>query len=123
MPTICHFEIPAQDLERASAFYRKIFSWEISPAPGMPNYWFVSTQSSHGKEGIGGAIMPMQQDGERIMMYFDVASVADTIAEVEQGGGKILVPKTSVPSYGYFAVCQDTEGNTFGLWQSDRTAI
>ncbi|HWP31741.1 MAG TPA: VOC family protein [Fimbriimonadales bacterium] len=122
MPTICHFEIPAQDMERASAFYRNIFSWDISPAPGMPNYWFVNTKSSDGNEGIGGAIMPKQQGGE-IMMYFDVASVSDTTARVEQEGGEVLVPKTAVPSYGYFAVCQDTEGNTFGLWQPDPSAM
>jgi predicted enzyme related to lactoylglutathione lyase len=27
-----------------------------------------------------------------------------------------------VPQMGYFAVCQDTEGNSFGIWQSDANA-
>jgi predicted enzyme related to lactoylglutathione lyase len=30
--------------------------------------------------------------------------------------------KTAVPQMGYFAVCQDTEGNAFGIWQSDPNA-
>jgi len=27
-----------------------------------------------------------------------------------------------VPGMGWFAVCQDTEGNMFGLWQADPAA-
>jgi predicted enzyme related to lactoylglutathione lyase len=30
--------------------------------------------------------------------------------------------KTAVPQMGYFAVCQDPEGNPFGLWESDPAA-
>ncbi len=32
------------------------------------------------------------------------------------------MPKTAVPQMGYFAICQDTENNVFGLWQMDRNA-
>jgi len=37
-------------------------------------------------------------------------------------GGKILVPKMAVPKTGYFALCMDTEGNVFGLWENDPQA-
>jgi len=30
--------------------------------------------------------------------------------------------KTAVPQMGYFAVCQDPEGNPFGLWETDPAA-
>jgi predicted enzyme related to lactoylglutathione lyase len=32
------------------------------------------------------------------------------------------MPKTAVPQMGYFAICEDTEGNTFGIWESDENA-
>lgn len=29
------------------------------------------------------------------------------------------MPKTPVPGIGWFATCQDTEGNVFGIMESD----
>jgi predicted enzyme related to lactoylglutathione lyase len=43
-------------------------------------------------------------------------------AKVQKLGGKICMPKTAVPRMGYFAICQDTENNSFGLWEKDDTA-
>jgi hypothetical protein len=31
---------------------------------------------------------------------------------------KVKVPKTEVSNYGWFAICTDTENNTFGLWEA-----
>lgn len=33
-----------------------------------------------------------------------------------------MVPKRSVPGMGYFAVCLDTENNSFGIWETYDTA-
>ena len=30
-----HFEIPADDFERATNFYMKVFGWELNPVPGV----------------------------------------------------------------------------------------
>ena len=54
--------------------------------------------------------------------YVSVDSVADFPKKIEKLGGKICMAKTAVPQMGYFAVCQDTEGNAFGLWESDANA-
>jgi len=32
------------------------------------------------------------------------------------------VPKRAIPGIGYLAYCVDTEGNTFGILQSDQNA-
>ena len=42
--------------------------------------------------------------------------------KVEKLGGKVLVSKMAVPKMGYFALCMDTEGNVFGLWEDDPQA-
>jgi predicted enzyme related to lactoylglutathione lyase len=59
---------------------------------------------------------------QKIVDYFDVFSVLESSAKVEKLGGKILVPKTPIPKMGYFAVCIDTEGNVFGLYENDPKA-
>jgi len=43
MPRVIHFEIPASDPERASAFYKKTFDWKIEKWPGPTEYWLVTT--------------------------------------------------------------------------------
>ena len=32
------------------------------------------------------------------------------------------MPKTAVPQMGYFTVCQDTENNTFAIWEKSESA-
>jgi len=67
--------------------------------------------------------MKRQYPDHKITDYFGVPSVSDFSAKVEKLGGKILMPKMAVPKMGYFAVCMDTEGNVFGLWEEDPQAI
>ena len=117
---IVHFEIPADDVERGKAFYAQLFGWQFSGPPGFPEYWTV--EMAEGEAGPGLAMMARQAPGQVPTSYFDVESVADYLVRVEQLGGKVLMPKTPVPGMGWFAVCQDTEGNMFGLWQADPAA-
>jgi predicted enzyme related to lactoylglutathione lyase len=54
--------------------------------------------------------------------YISVESVDKYSAKIQKLGGKICVPKTAVPNMGYFAVCQDTENNSFGIWEPNGAA-
>ena len=56
------------------------------------------------------------------MDHFGVPSVDEYSAKVEKLGGKIVVPKSAVPGWGYFAICMDTENNVFGIFEADYTA-
>jgi len=38
------------------------------------------------------------------------------------GGGTVALAKHAVPTVGWLAYCKDTDGNLFGLMQSDPTA-
>jgi predicted enzyme related to lactoylglutathione lyase len=51
-----------------------------------------------------------------------VESVDKAVSAVSSAGGKLIMPKTAIPTVGYFAYCQDTEGNLFGVMQSDPNA-
>ncbi len=122
MPTIVHFEIPADDLQRAKGFYADLFGWKIERVPGPTEYWLVSTTDDQGNKGVGGGMMPRQNPQQPITNYIDVPSVEEYSAKVEQLGGNVVVPKTAVPGFGYFAVCLDTEKNAFAIWEADEKA-
>jgi hypothetical protein len=51
-----------------------------------------------------------------------VESVDAAIKTATGAGGKLVMPKTPIPGVGYFAYCEDTEGNLFGVMQSDKNA-
>jgi predicted enzyme related to lactoylglutathione lyase len=117
MPSVVHFEIPVDDVERAMKFYKELFGWKMeSFAPGM-EYWMIDT-----KDGIGGGMMKRQRPDQKIMDHFGVSSVQESSAKVEKLGGKVLMPKTAIPKVGYFAICMDTEENVFGLFEDDTKA-
>jgi hypothetical protein len=57
-----------------------------------------------------------------ITNYVTVPSVTEFMKKVEKLGGSICKAKTVVPGMGYFAICQDTENNTFAIWEIDQAA-
>jgi len=119
MPTICHFEIAADDIQRAKNFYSEMFGWEIEDYQDM-EYWLIRTTKDN--SGIGGGIYKRTEPQQSILNYIDVPSVEEFSAKVEKLGGKIVMPKAPVPEMGWFVICLDTENNPFGLWESDKEA-
>ena len=63
--------------------------------------------------------MERQHPYHGITNYVAVPSVDQAAAKVEKLGGHICMEKTAVPQMGYFVVCNDTENNTFALWEPD----
>ncbi len=116
MPSIVHFEIPAEDLQRARNFYSKLFGWKIESMLGT-DYMMIDTYGAP-----GGGMMKRMHPDHQITDYIGVPSVDEYSAKVEKLGGKIMVPKKAVPGMGYFVICMDTENNTFGIWEWDPTA-
>jgi len=130
MPTIVHFEIPSDDIERSRNFYNELFGWKIEKWTGsMPataegmEYWIISTVDDKGNKALGGGMMKRQLPQQQgITNYFDVKSVQEYSARVEKMGGKVISTKQSLPGVGYIAICTDTENNTFGIFEADQTA-
>jgi len=116
MPSIVHFEIPAEDLQRAKNFYSKLFGWKIESMQGM-DYMMIDAYGAP-----GGGMMKRMHPDQQITDYIGVPSVDEYSAKVEKLGGKITVPKKAVPGMGYFVICMDTENNAFGIWEMDLTA-
>ena len=132
MPTIVHFEIPADDVERSRKFYTDLFGWKIEKWSGAigsnsssnMEYWTITTTDEKGNQAlIGGGMTKRQKPHEQITNFIDVKSVDESSSKIEKLGGKVVVSKMAVPGMGYFAVCHDTENNSFGIWESDESAM
>jgi uncharacterized protein len=125
MPTIVHFEIPADDVERSRKFYSDLFGWKIEKWPGMDSgmeYWIINTTDNEGSKAVGGGMMKRQNPQQGITNFIDVTSVDEYSAKVQSLGGKVVVPKQAVPTMGFFAICLDTENNTLGIWETNQNA-
>jgi hypothetical protein len=110
---IIHFEVPADDVERAKRFYEELFGWKIEPAQGGYNLVTV------GEPGPNGGMMKRMAPGQGITVYINVESVDDYLKKVQSLGGSTIMPKTPVPTMGYFAFFQDTEGNAMAIWEDN----
>jgi hypothetical protein len=120
MPKVIHFEIPSADPARLADFYRGLFGWEITNWGGPVEYWLVNA-GPEGEQGINGAIARRDvREGTRNTI--SVASADETLKRVTLTGGKALGPKMPVPGVGYHALCQDPEGNIFGIMELDPAA-
>jgi hypothetical protein len=121
---VIHFEIQADDIERAKKFYEKTFGWKIEQMmaaddKGGMDYWGLTT-GPDGKPGINGGMYKRPMD-KKIMTYDCTIGVADidkAIDLVKKNGGTITQEKMEIPDVGLFAGGLDTEGNKFGLMES-----
>lgn len=124
MNRVVHFEINADDVERASKFYRAVFGWKIEPW-GPPGYGYRHVETGHNSEpGIDGGIWkgqgPTPAPGSRLNAFncsVEVENIDETISKIKDAGGSIVKDKAQIPGVGSLAMCSDTEGNTFGLMQ------
>src|SRR3989440_12625960 len=112
MSRVIHFEIPASDPERASAFYQKVFGWKIEKWPGPMEYWLVTT-GAEGTPGINGGLMK-NTNVKTTTNTVGVGLVDAAIEAAKRVGGKLGMPKTPVPRVGYFGDCEDNGGNLVG---------
>jgi hypothetical protein len=124
MDSVVHFEIPAKDMKRASAFYEKAFGWKLNQFPGV-QYWMVGTTESD-KDGMptkpgainGGMGKKGEMAPDAVTVTIAVADIDATLAQVAKLGGKAHGKKNPVGDMGWAAYFKDTEGNVIGLWQN-----
>ncbi|HUQ21942.1 MAG TPA: VOC family protein [Gaiellaceae bacterium] len=112
-----HVEIPAGDTAKARDFWGSLFGWQFQAYEGAPSEYLMTRFS----DNQGGAIYEADGDKRGPRVYFDVDDIKAGAARVNELGGQAAAPMP-VPSMGWFATCTDSEGNDFGLWQTDPNA-
>ena len=108
---LCHFELMTDDPQKCKAFYGAVFDWKFDD-DSMPGYTLVSA----GAEPSGGIFpKPAQAPSVCANIYFNVTDIDQTLASVTEHGGAIVVPRTTIPNVGEFAMFADPEGIIIGL--------
>ena len=124
MTTIVHFDISADDVQRARKFYEKLFGWKIYKYPhSTEEYFYVETTKPNGEQGLSGGISKREKPNHKITNYIEVDSIDDSLIQVKRFGGKIIEPKAEIPTVGFMARCEDTEGNIFGLLEVEENVL
>ena len=122
---IVHFEIPADDTERAYAFYRDAFGWEIQPMPDL-DYAFAITSpvDDSGRPSqpgmINGGVFARTADLKSPVVTINVDDIDASVARIAELGGTQVGEKLAVADMGWAAYFTDPEGNVMGLWQTAR---
>jgi predicted enzyme related to lactoylglutathione lyase len=127
MPRPIHFEIHAENPQRAIAFYTALFGWKFEQWADQP-YWLVLTGDKT-TPGIDGGLLPRRGPAPADMAAvnafvctIDVVDVDASSKRVVELGGTIALPKMPIPTVGWLAYGKDTEGNLFGMMTMDANA-
>ena len=126
MDKVVHFEIPADNVERAQKFYKSLFNWEIQQFGEMP-YWAIRTlevdekMMPKEKGAINGGMLKRDEKNDpgskNPVIVISVSNTKEYCKKVEKAGGKVVLPARNVGDMGIYARVKDTEGNIIGLWQ------
>ncbi len=134
MNRVVHFEIHADDLERAKKFYSTVFGWEmeqmgseygnyvvIKNGPGMDE---VAKGVKIQEVGINGGMLlrnatkaPEGASPNAFVCIIGVDNIDTYMAKAEAAGAKAHTDKMDVPGVGLLRYYADTEGNVFGMLQ------
>jgi hypothetical protein len=112
---IAHFEIFADDVERARKFYEQVFAWRFEAA-GPPDFYLIFTGTAV-EHGISRGLIAKRQapaapgaiNGFRCTI--SVSSITDAVAAIKTAGGKLRSAIIDIPDVGRVAEFADTEGN------------
>ena len=119
MNAVGWFDIYVNDLNRAVAFYETVLGYkleEIVDPTGQSQ--MMSLPADMGAYGAGGALTKSEHASPGVggtIVYFSAEDCAVEESRVADAGGKVIRPKFSIGEFGFVSLCQDTEGNMFGI--------
>jgi predicted enzyme related to lactoylglutathione lyase len=113
------FDIYVTDMPRAVTFYESVLQQTLEqigdPTGEAQMMGFPTDMAIY---GAGGALVKSnyaRPGPGGTLVYFSVDDCANEAQRVVPAGGKVVRPKFSIGEFGWVAVCEDTEGNLFGL--------
>lgn len=131
MNRVIHFEIQADDVERAAKFYREVFGWKIEkyPMEGMEYYGVMTAEKDSKEPGISGGLLkrpakrPGPEQGTNAYACTVLVKNYDEMAKkILDSGGIEAMPKFAIPGMAWQGYFLDPEGNVFGIHQTDENA-
>ena len=122
-----YFEIHADDLKRASAFYTKVFGWTFHKRESQDDipaqYMRMDTGGTTGGMLKRPADAPPPECGvNAFVCSVEIADFDSTADKILKSGGSTAMSKFPVPGVCWQGYFKDTESNTFGVFQVDEAA-
>jgi hypothetical protein len=109
---LIHWELMVEDEERAKTFYKRVFGWSFTPAG--PEYTLIDT----GAEPGGGLMKRSPGVGmSSLNSYFRVADLDRALRDAVEAGAQVIVPRTEIPTVGWFAMFLDPDRIPIGVMQ------
>lgn len=123
---LSHFSVCVDDVQRARAFYERVFGWGFEPY-GPPGFYLVHTDGPGGGGRVPAAMQKRFEIVPGVMLSgyectLSVRDLAATAARIEKQGGKILMPAATIPTVGTLVRFRDPEGNVVCAMQYDDPA-
>jgi uncharacterized protein len=115
MPNVTFFEIGADDVDAAAAFYSRVFDWRIEKAEDGSDYWHI--YCGENDPGIEGGIGARDDEWNSTVNTIEVESINDSAKKITEAGGRVLAPMISIQGVGDVQYCHDPEGNAFAIMQ------
>lgn len=112
-PLIGHVEIPVKNLDKAKAFYDSLFGWDFK---AFGNGYLLF--NSHLGTTVGLKKTDEIAKGHSTIFHVIVPDIDVYLKKTEELGGKIARTKTVIPVYGFYALINDPDGNTIGLYEN-----
>ena len=124
MQPVVHFEMPAEDNDRASKFYADVFGWQMQTmGEEYGGYLMAMTTESTEKGPVkpgainGGFFKKPAGQNPAPHLVLAVDNLEQSIKAVKEAGGEVLGEPMDIPNIGLFIMFKDTEGNQVGMLQ------
>jgi predicted enzyme related to lactoylglutathione lyase len=126
MNPVVHFEMPYDDAERVSKFYKVAFGWKMkSLGEAMMNYVTAGTTPTGpgrmpSKPGaINGGFFERKPDwpDQYPSVVIAVDNIKQAMAKVAGAGGQVLGEPMQIPGIGDYVSFKDSEGNRVAILQ------
>lgn len=120
MGRVIHFDLEAQNPERAIQFYEEVFDWNFTKWDGPMEYWLIQTGPEE-EPGIHGGLARTESEKPLTTNTIGVKNLDATLEKIKSLGGKVVRDKGPIKGVGWIAYVLDTEGNYFGVIEEDET--
>jgi predicted enzyme related to lactoylglutathione lyase len=113
-----HVELNTTDVEKAKAFYGKLFAWTLEDVPMGDNVYTMVKPGT----GTGGGIMkhPVPGAPSAWLAYVEVDDIKAATAQAKSLGANIMTDVTEVMGMGWLSILIDPTGAALGLWQTKK---
>lgn len=109
---IAHCEIPSKDLDRSKEFYQKVLGWDFKP---FGNGYLLF--NNHKGTMVGLRKVDEVAKGDATVFHVNMPEIDSILKKAKEYGGAVKRTKTVIPAMGWYALFNDPDGNTIGLYQ------